>query len=53
MKSDHKIISTAILPILLIEEGQLSVNGETVCPRSDLIQTLEPLKVENLKLSDI
>ena len=28
---DHEIISTVILPLLLIQEGQLSVTGESVC----------------------
>ena len=28
---DHKIFSTVILSLLLIQEGQLSVTGETMC----------------------
>ena len=28
---DHEIFSTAILPLLLIQEGQLSVSGERMC----------------------
>ena len=29
----HEIISTAILPLLLIQEEQLSVNGERMCAK--------------------
>ena len=28
---DHEILSTVILSILLIQEGQLSVSGERMC----------------------
>ena len=28
MKTDHEIFSTVILPLLLIQEGQLSVSGK-------------------------
>ena len=31
MEIDHKIISMVILPILLIQEGQLSVTGANMC----------------------
>ena len=30
-KFDHEIFSTAILSLLLIQEGQLSVSGERMC----------------------
>ena len=29
METDHEMISTAIIPLPLIQEGQLSVNGES------------------------
>ena len=32
---DHKIVSMVILPILLIQEGQLSVTVFTICIRTD------------------
>ena len=28
---DHEILSTAILSLMLIQEGQLSVSGERMC----------------------
>ena len=28
---DHEIISMVILPLLLIQEGQLQVTGERIC----------------------
>ena len=31
MEIDHKIFSTVILPLLLIQEGQLSVSGKSMC----------------------
>ena len=31
MEIDHEIISMIILPILLIQEGQLSVTGASMC----------------------
>ena len=31
MEIDHEIISTAILLLLLIEEGQLLVTGDSMC----------------------
>ena len=31
MEIDHKIFSTVILSLLLIQEGQLSVSGERMC----------------------
>ena len=31
MESDHEIFSTGILPLPLIQEGQLSVSGERMC----------------------
>ena len=30
---DHEIISTVILSLLLIQEGQLSVSGERICTK--------------------
>ena len=31
MEIDHEILSTVILSLLLIQEGQLSVSGERMC----------------------
>ena len=31
MKTDHEVISTTVLPILLIQEGQWSVTEESMC----------------------
>ena len=31
---DHEIISAVILPLPLIQEGQLSVTGKSVCTKS-------------------
>ena len=31
VESDYEIFSTVILPLLLIQEGQLSVSGERMC----------------------
>ena len=33
MEIYHEIISRVILPLLLIQEGQLSVSGESMCPK--------------------
>ena len=33
MEIDHEIIPTAILPLLLTEERQLSVTGESLCTK--------------------
>ena len=41
VKIDHEIISTVILPLLLIQEGQLSVTGQSMC-----IVLMNPLKTE-------
>ena len=41
MKIDHAIFSTVILPIPLIQEGQLSVSGERMC--TILVNRLEDL----------
>ena len=31
VKIDHELLSTVILPLPLIQEGQLSVSGESLC----------------------
>ena len=38
-RSDHEIFSTAILSLLLIQKGQLSVSGERMC--TILVNSLE------------
>ena len=41
MESDHEILSTVFLSLLLIQEGQLSISGERMC--TILVNCLEDL----------
>ena len=49
----HEIISTAIHALLLIQEGQLSVTGERMCNKYQLVNCLGGLPRNNVdKLTD-
>ena len=33
VETDHEMVSTVILPLLLIQEGQLSIIGKSMCTK--------------------